>query len=106
MRFLDRCRAEGAPGLSGKEFYTARCMKGVNQCIGRSIRHAGDWAAILLLDHRYANAAINNSVSLWLREEASAANFSETEGAMRAFYKGRAAAVAAAAASVAAAVAA
>jgi len=89
MRFLDRCRAEGAPGLSGKEFYTARCMKGVNQCIGRSIRHANDWAAILLLDHRYAHNAINGSVSLWLRERAVAAPFGEAEKGLRAFFGAR-----------------
>lgn len=28
-------------------------MKAVNQCIGRVIRHRGDWAAILLLDVRW-----------------------------------------------------
>jgi len=90
MRFLDRCRAQGAPGLSGKEFYQARCMKGVNQCVGRSIRHAGDWAAILLLDHRYAGGAINGAVSLWLREQAVAAPFQAAEGDLRAFYARRA----------------
>jgi len=70
MRFLDGRRATGAPGLSGREFYAARCLKGVNQCIGRSIRHAGDWAAVLLLDHRYAHANINGSVSLKAMEPA------------------------------------
>eukprot|EP00439_Symbiodinium_sp_Y106_P080254 s99_g19.t1 len=44
--------------LSGREFYSAKCMKAVNQCIGRSIRHARDWAAMLLLDHRYAQKDI------------------------------------------------
>ena len=28
-------------------------MKAVNQCIGRVIRHRGDWAAILLVDQRW-----------------------------------------------------
>lgn len=38
---------------SSKRLYEAMCMKVVNQSIGRSIRHIGDYAAILLLDKRF-----------------------------------------------------
>jgi len=86
MRFLDSCRAKGLPGLTGREYYSARCMKGVNQCVGRAIRHAGDWAAVLLLDHRYAQPAIHNAISQWLCEQAAAARFTETATALRTFY--------------------
>eukprot|EP00747_Dinoflagellata_sp_TGD_P109261 gnl/TRDRNA2_/TRDRNA2_170623_c0_seq1.p1 gnl/TRDRNA2_/TRDRNA2_170623_c0~~gnl/TRDRNA2_/TRDRNA2_170623_c0_seq1.p1 ORF type:complete len:711 (+),score=117.83 gnl/TRDRNA2_/TRDRNA2_170623_c0_seq1:559-2691(+) len=87
MRFLDERRSKGAPGVSGREFYAARCMKGVNQCIGRAIRHAGDWAAVLLLDHRYAQPNIHSAISLWLREQASqATSFADTENALRSFF--------------------
>lgn len=89
MRFLDRCRAEGLPGLTGREFYTARCMKAVNQCVGRSIRHAGDWAAILMLDHRYAHSGINSSVSLWLRDRAVPASYVDAERDLRSFFASR-----------------
>lgn len=89
MRFLDSRKARGLPGLSGREFYTARCMKAVNQCIGRSIRHARDWAAILLLDHRYAQPSINGSISRWLGETASAAQFCEVDGALKSFFSSR-----------------
>lgn len=89
MKFLDGCRSRGAPGLSGKEFYAARCMKGVNQCVGRSIRHSGDWAAVLLLDHRYAHAHIHGAVSQWLRERGSAARFQEVAGELCKFFAER-----------------
>ena len=32
----------------------ALCMRGVNQSVGRAIRHVGDYAAIIFADARYA----------------------------------------------------
>ena len=33
---------------AGQQYYEELCMKAVNQCIGRVIRHKNDWAAVLL----------------------------------------------------------
>ena len=50
--------AGSAAGTSaGREYYEDLCMKAVNQCVGRVIRHAGDWAAILLVDARWGGRA-------------------------------------------------
>ncbi len=37
----------------GREYFEDLCMKAVNQCIGRVIRHRDDWAAIVLADVRW-----------------------------------------------------
>jgi len=43
--------------VDGRQYYEDLCMKAVNQCVGRVIRHAKDYAAIVLADQRYAMGA-------------------------------------------------
>ena len=45
--------SKGVASSAGREYFADLCMKAVNQCIGRVIRHGGDWAAILLVDQRW-----------------------------------------------------
>lgn len=45
--------SKGVASSAGREYFEDLCMKAVNQCIGRVIRHGGDWAAILLVDQRW-----------------------------------------------------
>lgn len=40
---------------AAREYMENICMKAVNQTIGRAIRHKGDYASILLVDHRYSS---------------------------------------------------
>ena len=48
--------------LSGKAYYHSVCMRSLGQAIGRSIRHANDFAAIILADSRYLS-----DVRIWDR---------------------------------------
>lgn len=41
-------------------------MKAVNQSIGRAVRHKNDYAAILLLDHRYSKENIQKALPTWM----------------------------------------
>ncbi|KAH3682974.1 hypothetical protein WICPIJ_006061 [Wickerhamomyces pijperi] len=51
-----------------KEFYENLCMKAVNQCIGRSIRHIADYCVIYLIDERYKNVDVQGKLSKWIRD--------------------------------------
>ncbi|CAI6335065.1 unnamed protein product [Periconia digitata] len=58
-------------GLDGKaaarDFYENTCMRAVNQCVGRAIRHRADYAAILMLDSRYGGQRIQAKLPGWIR---------------------------------------
>ena len=57
-------QAQGAG--AGREYYTNLCMKAVNQSIGRAIRHRRDYAAMLLLDGRYAKPQVRERLPKWI----------------------------------------
>ncbi|VVA95970.1 unnamed protein product [Arabis nemorensis] len=58
----------------GKEYYENLCMKAVNQSVGRAIRHAKDYAAILLVDARYSGdpskrtSHPSNKLPKWIKD--------------------------------------
>ncbi|KAI8994116.1 DNA repair helicase [Trametes punicea] len=51
---------------AGTELYENMCMNAVNQSIGRAIRHQKDWAALVLVDARYASARIRKKLPKWI----------------------------------------
>lgn len=46
-------QGQGMCREDGRAYYANLCAKAVNQCLGRVIRHRGDWAAVLLADARW-----------------------------------------------------
>ena len=54
---------------ASNEYYRSLCMRAVNQSVGRAIRHAKDWATIILMDARYPlDEAIAMGLPPWLNE--------------------------------------
>ncbi|KAI8379057.1 ATP-dependent RNA helicase chl1 [Radiomyces spectabilis] len=51
---------------AGQDYYENLCMRGVNQSIGRAIRHKNDYAVIVLLDKRYSTGRIRNKLPGWI----------------------------------------
>ncbi|TKR64058.1 hypothetical protein L596_024654 [Steinernema carpocapsae] len=86
MKYLDRNVRPGA----GSAHYEACCMHAVNQAIGRAIRHRDDYAAIVLLDARYAKLAIKDALPKWISSRLTHCEaFPSAMQKIVAFFKGR-----------------
>ena len=53
---------------ASRNFYENACMRAVNQSIGRTIRHQGDFAGIMLLDRRYESKRIRDKLPGWIKQ--------------------------------------
>lgn len=70
MAFYDStCGGRPKDTLSaGQEYYENLCIKGLNQSIGRAVRHKDDYAAIILLDRRFkGKQSIRAGLPQWIR---------------------------------------
>ncbi|XP_040201179.1 ATP-dependent DNA helicase DDX11 isoform X2 [Rana temporaria] len=67
MAYLDKTVPKTSGVSAGRALLENLCMKSVNQSIGRAIRHRGDYASIVLLDHRYSRPAILSKLPQWIR---------------------------------------
>ncbi|RVX75548.1 hypothetical protein B0A52_00901 [Exophiala mesophila] len=52
---------------ASRNFYENACMRAVNQSIGRVIRHRNDYAAILMIDGRFATERIQRKLPGWIQ---------------------------------------
>lgn len=83
------------PNRSESAYRRVLCMKAINQCIGRAIRHRNDFSAILLVDSRYNNSEIKQMLPKWVagnipNETLTEWNFeSSVISKLRDFYKNK-----------------
>ncbi|MEE6478112.1 hypothetical protein FKM82_011742, partial [Ascaphus truei] len=67
ISYLDHTLPKTDGVSAGRVLIENMCMKAVNQSIGRAIRHSGDYASIVLLDHRFSRPAILRKLPHWIR---------------------------------------
>ncbi|KAI0333315.1 DNA repair helicase [Cubamyces sp. BRFM 1775] len=80
---------------AGTELYENMCMNAVNQSIGRAIRHRGDWAALILVDGRYASGRIRKKLPKWIESGTTVAeSFGQAMKELGQFYREKKAAIA------------
>ncbi|CAB3378645.1 Hypothetical predicted protein [Cloeon dipterum] len=71
----------------GSEYYNNLCMKAVNQCIGRAIRHRNDYAAMILLDRRFEAQHVKSALPGWIENNLTICkNFGSAFSALRKFF--------------------
>ncbi|XP_028139736.1 ATP-dependent DNA helicase DDX11 isoform X2 [Diabrotica virgifera virgifera] len=83
MNYLDKTEGQG----SGQKFYENQCMKAVNQCIGRAVRHRNDYATVLLLDERYSRASVKNALPNWIKRSLKVCNYDEAFTSIKKFFE-------------------
>ncbi|XP_067000771.2 regulator of telomere elongation helicase 1 homolog [Anabrus simplex] len=67
QKYLQEIQAQDKSSLSGMEWYQLEATRAVNQAVGRVIRHAKDYGAVLLCDSRFDNNNIKKQLSAWLQ---------------------------------------
>ena len=82
-----RREAETAAKAAGRDFFENSCMRAVNQCIGRAIRHRNDYAAIVLIDRRYETQRIQGKLPAWIRQSLVSSATSTIRGDLTRFFK-------------------
>lgn len=95
MKYLDKNAAErktnatnAAAAFSSSDYYENLCMKAVNQCIGRAIRHIDDYATVLLIDERYQQDRIQKKLPNWIRTSLKVpANFGGVQSSLVRFFR-------------------
>lgn len=65
---LNSPSVEAQRGFSGEGWYLTDAVRAVNQALGRCIRHASDYGAMVLLDERFGSGTISEMLPSWCRD--------------------------------------
>ncbi|KPJ06016.1 Putative ATP-dependent RNA helicase DDX11-like protein 8 [Papilio machaon] len=85
MNYLNR-----TVGTAGSQYYENLCMKAVNQCIGRAVRHANDYACVLLVDERYSRTQTTAALPSFIQKSLlTGCTFGQTIGSIARFFSKR-----------------
>ncbi|PHJ21712.1 atp-dependent rna helicase chl-1 [Cystoisospora suis] len=60
--------ALGHPQTTYSSYGFLQCMQTINQTIGRSIRHKGDYSCVFLIDRRYKEKSVQSCLSKWIQD--------------------------------------
>ncbi|EFE33739.1 uncharacterized protein ARB_07204 [Trichophyton benhamiae CBS 112371] len=74
---------------ASRAYYENTCMRTVNQCIGRAIRHKGDYAAILMIDRRYQTERIQGKLPGWIRGSLLKNHQGDVPGQLQHFFQSK-----------------
>jgi regulator of telomere elongation helicase 1 len=87
-RYLDNRHKKNREYLNGDDWYDSEAIRAINQAVGRVIRHKNDYGAIILLDTRFAQPKVKNTMSLWLRRHITdTKNFGEAIKNVKSFFQ-------------------
>ncbi|CRG83283.1 chromosome transmission fidelity protein 1 [Talaromyces islandicus] len=91
-RAMEKGQGTTVAKAAGRDFYENSCMRAVNQCIGRAIRHRNDYAAIVMIDRRYESDRIQRKLPAWIRQslvtDANAKGLRSVQDDLKAFFRG------------------
>ncbi|XP_075234780.1 regulator of telomere elongation helicase 1 homolog isoform X2 [Lycorma delicatula] len=85
-QFLDQNRND-KQSYSGMEWYQLEATRAVNQAVGRVIRHAKDFGAIILCDSRFGSMQTTKSLSKWLRPHIKNCKFGFAVSSLASFFR-------------------
>ncbi|XP_022912815.2 ATP-dependent DNA helicase DDX11 [Onthophagus taurus] len=85
MNYLNEKEGNNA----GQKYYESLCMKAVNQCIGRAVRHKNDYATVILVDERYDRNSTKDSLPNWIKRSLISCDFKDCFEKIEEFFEKR-----------------